>query len=67
MLTVISDKCGAGHSTLPYKGRVFCPTLKKMGISLAEQKTKIFSLHRTVSVSLEYFRIAKYKIQPLIC
>lgn len=63
----------AGHSTQTYKGRVFCPTLKKTaftektGISLGGQKTKIFSLHRTVLVSLEYFKIAFTKYKPQVC
>lgn len=62
-LHVICFKFGAGHSTQIHKGRVFCPTLKKTaftektGISLVEQKPKIFSLHRTLLVSLEYFNI----------
>lgn len=72
MLTAISDKCGSLVQDIQhtYKGRVFCPTLKKTaftekaGISLVEQKTKIFSLHRTVLVSLEYFKIAFTKYNP---
>lgn len=71
MLTVFSDKRGSLVQDVQHRqGRVFCPTLKKTafiektGISLVGQKTKIFSLHRTVLVFLEYFKIAFTKYKP---